>query len=247
MPKGLSPSETGVSVGTLKARASLLLLLAVLIVCSQISPTMAAPDVFLKDTQAIGVTTNPGKLMDFVAPTQVDPSSLTTAPGVEYYWYSPPYVGTIPGPKGHSFHLYYTAAAATTVTVTVYLSVQPDGSGTPTLVSSKTHGLEATSTLTHVAIPDVIVIPETTLKGERIKLSISTAAPITMCFDGVTAPSVLNVIPPPDRTAVGGVLMPINRLAVLAPYLILIGVAGAATTAFVIRRRGTDWSNPTET
>jgi len=136
--------------------------------------------------------------MDFTAPTKTDPAYLTTSSGIEYYWYSPPYVGTIPGPKGHSFHLYYTAAAPTTVTVTVYIAVQPDGSGTPRLVSSKTYHLEAASTVMHVKIPDVIIIPETTLNGERIKLSLSTKDPITVYFDSIATPSVLNFVPPPQ-------------------------------------------------
>jgi len=136
--------------------------------------------------------------MDFTAPTKTDPAYLTTSSGVEYYWYSPPYVGTIPGPKGHSFHLYYKADAPTTITVTVYLAVQPDGSGTPSLVSSKTHPLEAASTVTHIKIPDIIIIPETKLNGERIKLSLSTENPILIYYDSIATPSVLNAVPPPQ-------------------------------------------------
>ena len=135
--------------------------------------------------------------MDFKAPTKTDPDYLTTSSGIEYYWYSPPYVGTIPGPKAHSFHLYYKADAPTTVTVTVYLAVQPDGSGTPSLVSSKTCALEAASTITHVKIADVVVIPEIKLNGERIKLSLSTEDPVTVYFDSVATPSILNTVPPP--------------------------------------------------
>jgi len=140
---------------------------------------------------------NPGKLMDFTAPTKTDPAYLTTSSGIEYYWYSPPYVGTIPGPKAHSFHLYYTADAPTTITVTAYLAVQPDGSGSPSLVSSKSYPLEAASTVTHVIIPDVIIIPETKLNGERIKLSLSSENPITAYYDSTATPSILNVVPPP--------------------------------------------------
>ncbi len=135
--------------------------------------------------------------MDFTAPTKTDPAYLTTSSGIEYYWYSPPYVGTIPGPKAHSFHLYYTATAPTTITVTVYVAVQPDGSGTPSLVSSKSYPLEAASTVTHVIIPDSIVIPETKLNGERIKLSLSSENPVTVYYDSTATPSVLNVVPPP--------------------------------------------------
>ena len=174
-----------------------LLFLMVLIACLQIPVALASPDIYLKDSPASGVTVNPGKLMDFKAPTKTDPDYLTTSSGIEYYWYSPPYVGTIPGPKAHSFHLYYKADAPTTITVTVYLAVQPDGSGTPSLVSSKTYPLEAASTITHAKIADVIVIPETKLNGERMKLGLSTEDPVTVYFDSVTTPSVLNYIPPP--------------------------------------------------
>jgi len=37
--------------------------------------------------------------------------------------------------------------------------------------------------------------------------------------------------------AVGGVVVPINKLAVLSPYLALIGLVGALTATFAIRRR----------
>jgi len=180
-----------------KALALPLLLLMILIVSFQIPVALASPDIYLKDSPASGVTVNPGKLMDFTAPTKTDPAYLTTSSGIEYYWYSPPYVGTIPGPKAHSFHLYYTATAPTTMTVTVYVAVQPDGSGTPSLISSKSYPLEAASTVTHVIIPDVIVIPETKLNGERIKLSLSSENPITVYYDSTATPSILNVVPPP--------------------------------------------------
>ncbi|GEM_PF-1757046 len=183
-------------VKALKLLASTLLFLTVFVVFFQIPIVEASPDIYLKDSAASGVATNPGKLMDFEAPTGVDPAYFTTSSGIEYYWYSPPYVGTILGPKGHSFHLYYTADAATTVTVTVHIAVQPDGSGTPILVSSKSYPLETTSTVTHIAIPDVINIPETRLNGERIKLSLSSEAPITVYYDSIDTPCVLNYIPP---------------------------------------------------
>jgi len=182
----------------LKVKALALSLLIVLIALLEIPTAMASPDIYLKDSPASGVTVNPGKLMDFEAPTQADPAYLTTSNGIEYYWYSPPYVGTIPGPKGHAFHLYYTADAATSITVTVYIAVQPDGSGTAALISSKTYPLESASTVTHVVIPDVIVIPETKLNGERIKLSLSTEDPITVYYDSTATPSVLNFIPAPS-------------------------------------------------
>jgi len=182
----------------LKVKALALSLLIVLIALLEIPTAMASPDIYLKDSPASGVTVNPGKLMDFEAPTQADPAYLTTSNGIEYYWYSPPYVGTIPGPKGHAFHLYYTADAATSITVTVYIAVQPDGSGTAALISSKTYPLESASTVTHVVIPDVIVIPETKLNGERIKLSLSTEEPITVYYDSTATPSVLNFIPAPS-------------------------------------------------
>ncbi len=215
-----------------KALVPLLVLIG-LIVSLQTPIALASPDIYLKDSPASGVTTNPGKLMDFKTPTRIDPFYLTTSSGIEYYWYSPPYVGTIPGPKGHSFHLYYEAAVATSITVTVYLAVQPDGSGTPALVSGKTYPLEATSTVTHIKIPDVIIIPETRLSGERIKLSMSTEKPITIYFDSVATPSVLNTIPTP----VGGVLMPVNKLTILAPYLALVGLIGALSTVYIVRKR----------
>lgn len=140
---------------------------------------------------------DPGKLMDFSAPVGSDPAFLVTSGGVEYYWYSPPYVGTILGPRAHGFHLYYAADIATTVTVTVYFAVQPDGSGTPALISGKTYPLGTASAVTHVTIPDVITIPETRLDGERIKLGLSTEDPITIYYDSVATPCVLNFIPPP--------------------------------------------------
>jgi len=185
--------------GSLKVKilAISLLFLMVLVACFQIPVASASPDIYLKDSPASGVAVNPGKLMDFKAPTKTDPDYLTTSSGIEYYWYSPPYVGTIPGPKAHSFHLYYEADAPTTITVRVYLAVQPDGSGTPSLVSSKTCALEAASTITHVKIADVIVIPETKLNGERIKLSLSTEDPVTVYFDSIATPSILNTLPPP--------------------------------------------------
>lgn len=185
----------------MKVKALALSLLIVLIAVLEIPTAMASPDIYLKDSPASGVTVNPGKLMDFEAPTRVDPAYLTTSNGIEYYWYSPPYVGTIPGPKAHSFHLYYTADALTTITVTVYVAVQPDGSGTPAQVSSKTFPLEVTSTVMHIKIPDVIVIPETKLNGEKIKLSLSTEEPITVYYDSTATPSVLNVIPWPPPPA----------------------------------------------
>jgi len=174
----------------------------VLVACFQIPVASASPDIYLKDSPASGVTVNPGKLMDFTAPTKTDPDYLATSSGIEYYWYSPPYVGTIPGPKAHSFHLYYKADEPTTVTVTVYLAVQPDGSGTPSLVSSKTYTLEAASTITHVKIPEVIVIPETKLNGERIKLSLSTEDPVTVYYDSEDTPSILNTVPPPPPSPI---------------------------------------------
>lgn len=181
----------------MKAITLSLLILTLLLVCIQIPVTLASPDIYLKNSPASGVLINPGKLMDFKAPTQVDPAYLTTSSGVEYYWYSSPYVGTIPGPKAHGFHLYYTADTVTTITVTAYLAVQSDGSGIPPLVSSKTHPLETASTVTHVTIPDVITIPETKLNGERIKLSISSEDPITIYYDSIATPSVLNTVPSP--------------------------------------------------
>jgi len=36
---------------------------------------------------------------------------------------------------------------------------------------------------------------------------------------------------------VGGVVVPVNKLAVLSPYLALIGLVGAVTVAVAIRRR----------
>jgi hypothetical protein len=47
--------------------------------------------------------------------------------------------------------------------------------------------------------------------------------------------------PPPTPTSppkfVGGVLTPVNKLAILAPYLALIGLIGALSTTCVLRRR----------
>ncbi len=206
-----------------------------LIVCFHIPVAVASPDVYLKDSPASGVTTNPGKLMDFTPPTRVEPAYLATSSGIEYFWYSPPYVGTIPGPRGHSFHLYYNAAVAMTINITVYVAVQPDGGGIPSLVSSKTYPLEATSSITHVIIPDVIIIPEMELSGERIKLSLSTEDPITIYFDSIATPSVLNYIPP-DSIPVGGYFVSINKLAIIAPYLTLVGLVGATSTFFAMRK-----------
>ncbi len=160
----------------------------------------ASPDIYLKDSPALGVNTDPGKIMDFVVSTQTDPANLTTSSGIEYYWYSPSYFGIIPGPKGHSFHLYYKATVATIINITVYVAVQPNGEGVPFLVSDKTYPLEPASSITHVKIPDVIIIPETELNGERIKLSLSTKDPITIYFDSIATPSVLNVVPPGVQT-----------------------------------------------
>jgi len=173
------------------------LILTLVLISLQIPSALASPDIYLKDSPASGVLIDPGKLMDFNGPSQVDPSSLMISSGVEYYWYSSPYVGTIPGPKAHAFHLYYTSDIVTTITVTVYLTVQPDGSGNPTLISGKTYPLEPAATVTHVIIPDVITIPETRLNGERIKLSISSEDPITIYYDSINTPSVLNTVPPP--------------------------------------------------
>jgi hypothetical protein len=194
---------------------------------------VADPDIYLKRSQASGVTTNPGLLMDFSAPNAQQPASLTTVSGVKYYWYSEPYVGTIPGPKPHAFHLYYQANAPTAITVTVFIAVQADGSGVPALVSSKTYQLETAQAVRRVTIPDVITIPQTTLSGERIKLGLSTDQPVTIYFDGAAAPSVLNTIPP--TTNVGGVIMPTNILAVLVPYTALIGLV--ATAAVAVKRK----------
>ena len=62
--------------------------------------------------------------MDFAVPTQTVPASLITISDVECYWYSGPYVGVVPGPRGHRFHLYYTAATQAIVDVTVYIAVE---------------------------------------------------------------------------------------------------------------------------
>jgi len=210
-------------------------ILAVVIVLCQSPVTLASPDIYLKNSLALGVTIDPGRFMDFAVPTRADPAYFATSGGVEYYWYSPPYVGTIPGPRAHSFHLYYTAAVATTVTVVVYVAVQPDGSGIPALVSSKSYSLEAASTVTHVKIPDVIVIPETRLNGERIKLSISTEDSATIYFDSVSTPAVLNIVPPPSP--VGGVIVPANKLAILTPLAALLGAIVAVTVIIVAPRK----------
>ena len=219
-----------------KALALLPLFLIILIALLEIPTAMASPDIYLKDSPASGVTVNPGKLMDFEAPTQADPACLTTSSGIEYYWYSPPYVGTIPGPKAHSFHLYYTADAPTTITVAVCVAVQVDGSGPPALVSSKTYPLEAASTITHVMIPDVIVIPETKLNGERIKLSLSTEDTITVYYDSTATPSVLNVIPPPPTRPVGGKLIPVGKAGILTPWIGVV-LAAVALAVFAVKRR----------
>ena len=216
-----------------KSRLVSIFLAAVLLLCFQAQVAVADPDIYLKRSQASGVTTNPGLLMGFSAPSAQQPASLTTVGGVEYYWYSEPYVGTILGPKPHAFHLYYQADAPTAITVTVFIAVQADGSGVPGLVSGKSYQLEATQSVRHVTIPDVITIPQTTLNGERIKLSLSTDQSVTIHFDGAAAPSVLNSIPDPSR--VGGVLMPTNTLAVLVPYLTVIGLV--ATVAVAIKKR----------
>ena len=220
----------------LKALVSPLSLLVILIACFQIPVASASPDIYLKDSTASGVTVNPGKLMDFMAPTKTDPAYLTTSSGIEYYWYSPLYVGTIPGPKAHSFHLYYTADAPTTITVTVCVAVQADGSGSPALVSSKTYPLEAASTITHVMIPDVIVIPETKLNGERIKLSLSTEDTITVYYDSTATPSVLNVVPPPPTRPVGGKLIPVGKAEILMPWIGVV-LAAVALAVFAVKRR----------
>jgi hypothetical protein len=181
-----------------KAVALLLFCLSALLVYGKIPVAFASPDIYLKDDPASGITVNPGKRMDFAVPTQTTPASLITTGDTEYYWYSEPYVGVIPGPRGHSFHLYYTAATQAVVNVTVYIGVEADGSGTPALISSKSCSLEATSTVTHIVIPDVIIIPETRLNGEKIKLGLSSKGPITIYYDSIVTPCVLNYIPPPS-------------------------------------------------
>jgi hypothetical protein len=41
--------------------------------------------------------------------------------------------------------------------------------------------------------------------------------------------------------------MPANKLEILVPYLALVGLFGAATEAFTIRKRRKDWSPPFST
>jgi len=43
--------------------------------------------------------------------------------------------------------------------------------------------------------------------------------------------------PPPPAAPVGGVLTPVNKLIILAPYLALICLVGAVTAVFAVRRR----------
>jgi hypothetical protein len=207
-----------------------------LLICFQMPVTVADPDIYLKRFQASGVTTNPGLLMDFSAPSAQQPASLTTVGGVEYFWYSAPYVGTILGPKPHAFHLYYQANAPTVITVTVCIAVQADGGGAPALVSSKTYPLEAALAVRRITIPDVVTIPQTTLNGERIKLSLNTDQPVTIYFDGAATPSVLNTISPPGAT-VGGVIISTNTITILAPYFAAIGLV--TTTAVAVKKRRT--------
>jgi hypothetical protein len=175
-----------------------LVLFLSLIFSFSIPEVNASPDIYLKDSPVSNVVMNPGRLMDFIAPTKVTPSTLSTQSGVEYYWYSPLYYDMIPGPKGHSFHLYYTATMTTTVTVTVCLPVESDGGGNPFVASNKTITLDATVEVKHITIPDVIVIPEIQLHGERIQLSIRSEYPITLYYDSIETPCMLNVVPPPQ-------------------------------------------------
>ena len=52
-----------------------------------------------------------------------------------------------------------------------------------------------------------------------------------------TKPAPFQVTVHQYTRAVGGVVVPVNKLAVLSPYLALIGLVGAVTVAVAIRRR----------
>jgi len=65
---------------------------------------------------------------------------------------------------------------------------------------------------------------------------------------GLTSPVTYNLIiravidpimptPTPTPAPVGGVFVPVNKLDLLAPYLALLGLVGAVTTVFAVRRR----------
>jgi len=62
-------------------------------------------------------------------------------------------------------------------------------------------------------------------------------------FGNVAIPStyanyvVASPPPTPTPTPVGGVLVPVNKLVLLSPYLALLGLVGAVTVAVVVQRR----------
>jgi len=58
-------------------------------------------------------------------------------------------------------------------------------------------------------------------------------------FGTETAPGIVVKVETNRRPAapVGGVFTPVNKLAILAPYLALIGLLGAVTVAVVTKRR----------
>jgi len=70
------------------------------------------------------------------------------------------------------------------------------------------------------------------------------AGPPTTIFSGApfAGPQGVAVVPgapPPTPTPrpVGGTVLPANKVAILAPYLALVGLVGAVTVAFAVKRR----------
>jgi sugar lactone lactonase YvrE len=66
--------------------------------------------------------------------------------------------------------------------------------------------------------------------------SVTPGGTVTLITGGLTGPAgvaVYPVIPAP----VGGVTSPINKLAIIAPYLALVGLIIAVSTVYVIKKR----------
>jgi len=67
------------------------------------------------------------------------------------------------------------------------------------------------------------------------KVTPSGVRTVIYTFAGGTGPYGVAIVPTPRP--VGGVLTPVNKLTILAPYLALIGLVGSVTAAAVMKKR----------
>jgi len=104
------------------------------------------------------------------------------------------------------------------------------------------------SSLNIVVSGDFYVVLEKTGSGDIVQDNVANVGRSFMggSLAGLTTPTLYNLViraiidpitPGPPARPVGGVLTPVNKLAILAPYLALIGLVGAVTVAVAVQRR----------